>query len=76
MLGNAKSDLQITFSNNNNVNGSLSSAPNPVNCELHVRLDKADDSVINEANPVDRTKPLGNLCNNYCIYDLTRILKK
>ena len=46
MLGNAKSDLQITYSNNNNVNGPLSSAPSPVNCELHVRLDKADDTVV------------------------------
>ena len=29
------------------VNDPLSSAPNPVNCEPHASLDKADDSVIN-----------------------------
>jgi hypothetical protein len=73
MLGNAKSDLQIIYPSDNDVNGPLSSAPNPVNCELHASLYKADDSVINEANPVDRAKPLGNLCNNYCMRSETYI---
>jgi hypothetical protein len=44
-----------------------------VYCELQASLDKADDSVINEANPVDRAKPLGNLCNNYCMRSETYI---
>jgi hypothetical protein len=47
MLGNAKSDLQIIYPSDNDVNGPLSSPPNPVNYELHASLDKADDSVIN-----------------------------
>jgi hypothetical protein len=68
MLGNVKSDMQIIYSSDNNVN-----APNLVNCELHVSLDKADDSVINEANPVDRAKSLGNLSNNYCMRSDTYI---
>ncbi|CAB4043404.1 Hypothetical predicted protein, partial [Paramuricea clavata] len=67
MLGNVKSDLQIIYPSDNNVNDPLASAPNLVNCDLHVSLDKADDSVINEASPVDRAKSLGNLCNNYCM---------
>ena len=73
MLGNAKSDLQIIYPSDNVVKDPLSSAPNPINCELHASLDKTDDSVINEANPVDRAKPLGNLCNNYCMRSETYI---
>lgn len=73
MLGNVKSDLQIIYPSDINVNDPLSSAPNLVNCDLHVILDKADDSVINEANPVDRAKSLGNLCNNYCMRSDTYI---
>ncbi|CAB4023892.1 Hypothetical predicted protein, partial [Paramuricea clavata] len=73
MLGNVKSDLQIIYPSDNNVNDPLSSAPNLVNCDLHVSLDKADDSVINEASPVDGAKSLGNLCNNYCMRSDTYI---